>query len=473
MDHTTPSSPLDSLTPAQLREQAEHLFLSACSPLSRSMAFPRSRQGGRPYELAPFQLWMGVVVALLRGIKSQRDIWRLLCCHGFGPFAPVRLCDQAIYNRLAHPDSSMLHALFAHVRQQLRVLLAPYEQTQLAPFAKRVWAFDETTLDKIGRSLKHLRPLPNSDPRLLAGKVAALFDVRMQQWCVVRFSLDTVAHCQAVMWDVLQEIPADTLLLFDLGYFCFQWLDALTDRHIWWVCRLRTNTHWSAAHVFFQQGSTFDGLVWLGAEHSARTGHLVRLVRFRVEDTVYSYLSNVTDPTQLCLADMARLYARRWDIELAFKVLKTHLHMQFVWSAKPIVIQNQILACFLLAQVLHGVHLALSVQLGLKDPFDLSLELLLKEIPFVRSQGLDLLTYLSEQGTRIGVIRPSTRLKIEAPHVPLACLTFAPDDLLRWRTPRYKTYAKRTSEQRKPKGKGKAKDKDQPTDPPPASAQAG
>lgn len=464
MDDTTPSSSaLDSLTPAQLREQAEHLFLSACPAPSRSVSSVRSRRGGRPYDLPAIQLWMGVVVALLRGIKSQRDIWRLLCCHGFGPFAPVPLCDQAIYKRLAHPDTSPLQAFFAHFSQQMRVLLAPYEQTHLAPFAQRVWALDETTLDKIGRYLKHLRPLKNSDPRLLAGKVAALFDVRLQQWCAVRFSLNTVAHCQAVMWDLLQEVPAHTLLLFDLGYFCFQWLDALTDRSIWWVCRLRSNTRWSVAHVFFQHGSTFDGLVWLGAEHSARAGHLVRLVRFRVDDTLYTYLSNVTDPTQLCLADMARLYARRWDIEVAFKVLKTHLHLQFVWSAKPIVIQNQILACFLLAQVLHGLHLALSVQLGLKDPFDLSLELLLKEVPFVRAQGLDLLTYLSEQGTRIGVVRPCTRVKIEAPHLPLASLSFPPADLVRWRTPRYKTYAKRTSQQRKPKGKSNDKPPDQPS----------
>ncbi len=70
---------------------------------------------------------------------------------------------------------------------------------------------------------------------------------------------------------------------------------------------------------------------------------------------------------------MARLSARRWDIELAFKRLKCHLHLQFVWSAKPMVIQNQIWASFLLAQVLHGLHLYLSAQLGLQDPFDLPL----------------------------------------------------------------------------------------------------
>ena len=37
------------------------------------------------------------------------------------------------------------------------------------------------------------------------------------------------------------------------------------------------------------------------------------------EQSLRMYLTNVRDPLQLPIADIARLYARRWDIELAFR----------------------------------------------------------------------------------------------------------------------------------------------------------
>jgi IS4 transposase len=50
-------------------------------------------------------------------------------------------------------------------------------------------------------------------------------------------------------------------------------------------------------------------------------------VRFHDGTQLRSYLTNVLDPRQLCLPDIARLYARRWDIELAFLTLKDLLHL--------------------------------------------------------------------------------------------------------------------------------------------------
>jgi IS4 transposase len=61
-----------------------------------------------------------------------------------------------------------------------------------------------------------------------------------------------------------------------------------------------------------------DALVWLGTgQKQAR--HLVRLSD-GIE--VRMYLTNVCDPQLLSLAEVAQLYARSFDIEMAFRVRK-------------------------------------------------------------------------------------------------------------------------------------------------------
>ena len=117
-----------------------------------------------------------------------------------------------------------------------------------------------------------------------------------------------------------------SLLLFDLGYFSFSFFDALTEWKLWWVSRYRENTSYRIAHVFYRQREVLDALVWLGTgQKQAR--HLVRLVRLGDGVGVRMYLTNVCDQQVLSLGEVAQLYARRWDIELAFRLLKEYLGM--------------------------------------------------------------------------------------------------------------------------------------------------
>jgi IS4 transposase len=69
--------------------------------------------------------------------------------------------------------------------------------------------------------------------------------------------------------------------------------------------------------VFYRQREILDALIWLGTgKEQAR--HLVRLVRLGDGIGVRMYLTNVCDPQLLSLAEVAHLYGRRWDIEMAF-----------------------------------------------------------------------------------------------------------------------------------------------------------
>lgn len=428
--YDTASSPAVT-SAAGFARQAEPL-LRALAPCPAE-ASPRPR--GRPEEVSSGQLWLGLLLCLLRGLRHQRDLWRLLSWEGFWHFAPTPVGDQAIYKRLAHEGLGALEQLWLGLSRLLEERLAPYAQTSLAPFANGVFALDETILDPVARLLAPLRALPTGDPGLLPGKIAALFDVRLQQWRDFRFLPDAAENCKVHASDLLRTVVTGSLLLFDRGYFSFPWFDALSRQGYWWISRWREKTRYSLVHVYYQQGELFDGLIWLGATRD-QAACAVRLVQFRLGGTLYRYLTNVRDPLLLPLAQIARLYARSFDIELAFRLLKEHLGLRLLWSSKLLVIQQQCLACLLLAQLLQAFQVELAARAEV-DPFDVSLPLLLKALPTLLQRRHDPMTLLLTQGRRLGIIRPSSRQRLEPPTIPLWQLVFPPDDLILVRQARY------------------------------------
>jgi hypothetical protein len=154
------------------------------------------------------------------------QLWRLVSYFGLGCFAPVSVTDQAVYNRLERAVEPM-QRLCAQMAQWLFDILSPYEDGSLVPFAKQILALDESTLDSMKGWIADLRDLPAGDPALLAGRLCGLFDVRRQQWTRLDFLPNPLAHCQNHAREMLSTVQAGSLLLFDLGYFCFPWFDDL------------------------------------------------------------------------------------------------------------------------------------------------------------------------------------------------------------------------------------------------------
>jgi hypothetical protein len=134
--------------------------------------------------------------------------------------------------------------------------------------------------------------------------------------------------------------------------------------------------------------------------------------------------------------EIARLYARRWDIELAFLTLKRELGLHLIWSSKAVVVLAQVWACLIIAQVLQAIRMEVALRAEV-DPFEVSLPLLIEALPQFGLRGRDGIIECVNQGRRLGIIRPSTRLRVEAPEIPLALLLPLPKDFVLCRQPRY------------------------------------
>jgi hypothetical protein len=145
-----------------------------------------------------------------------------------------------------------------------------------------VVAIDETMLDPVARTVPALRGLPATDARRWPGRLAALFDVRAQQWVHPEHRAAAHETDEVAARGLLAHLRAGALILADPGYFGFAWFDDLAGAGFWWASRLRARTSHTVLHTFYDDGTTFDGRIFLGAHRADRAKRAVRLVRFRV-----------------------------------------------------------------------------------------------------------------------------------------------------------------------------------------------
>lgn len=412
------------------------VLLEACSQQTSQQL---RRQRGCPATLSWAHLALAVVLHLLQGWRSRLEVWRHVQRVPMGPFAPVRVSNQAVYERLDRRGISIMQRLFGSRSLWLHLRLTAYAEHHLAPFAPVVVALDESVLDTMLRRFPHKEELGHRTAkatRLPPGRIAGLFDLRYQQWHRVDVVPDGHANCKVHAPLLLDGLPVGSLILFDRGYASFPWYDELTRRGYFWITRPAKATGYPLVHAYVQQDHLFDGLVRVGRSHKDRAASIVRLVRFRCKGRWHAYLSNVLDPLTLSAADIVRLYARRWDIELAFRLLQDHLHLHTHWSEKWEVLALQVWASLLIAQVYHALQVELAARAGV-EVFDVSLALLVRWVPLMLAQHQDPMSVLLAQGRAIGLIRPSRRIPIEVPTLCLNEIVWPPDDLLLWQEPRY------------------------------------
>jgi hypothetical protein len=425
----------------QIESFLETVMRGVMGPHDQQAATEQAGKPGRPVVLPSVSLWMAVLVAVLRGFKSQRAIWRLLAAGGWWKQPSYDIEDQAVYKRLEQEGWKPLAHLFERVSLLLAHWLQPalqaYRQRHatLASFASEVVALDEMHLDQVSRRLPILRHLKRGDMQLLPGKLVALFDVRLQQWRAIDYIAQAKQNGLQEARALLGSVKQGALVLADLGYFCFQWFDELTDRGYSWISRVKENTSVVVLHTYYEAGETFDRLVWLGA-WNIKSKYAVRQVQFRQGGELRQYFTNVCDPTVLPLAEIARLYARRWDIELAFLTLKRELGLHLIWSSKSVVVLAQVWACLIIAQVLQAIRMEVALRAEV-DAFEVSLPLLIEALPQFSLQGRDGIVECVRQGRRLGIIRPSTRLRIQAPEIPREDLLPLPRETVLCRQPCY------------------------------------
>src|SRR5947209_13660453 len=115
----------------QLPVPTQHQLVSYVSEQTRALV-PARRGRGKPATLTALHLCLGIVLCGLEGFGSQLKLWRRLCLEPIGPFAPVRVVDQAIYNRLERA-AGVMRGFFEQASLWMSEQLVGLEERTLAP----------------------------------------------------------------------------------------------------------------------------------------------------------------------------------------------------------------------------------------------------------------------------------------------------------------------------------------------------
>jgi hypothetical protein len=289
--------------------------------------------------------------------------------------------------------------------------------------------------------------------------LAALFDLRRQLYWDVEFWGDAQQNEKVGVERWLDRLPVGTLLLFDLGFFAFRWFDTLTSRGFYFVSRQREKVS-AKLHCFLYDGPAGpvhlkESLVYLGAYRADRGAQPVRLIEVFTAQGTFRYLTNVLDPALLPAAHVVELYRRRWDIETAFKLLKSQFNLFLLWSGHLNVVLHQVFATLILAQVVLAVRNEVA-QLASARLREISLPLLIRWLPELARDGADPLATLARYGRHAGIIRPWRGKRYALPQVSPEDYAL-PIERPPPRIPRYAGKQGTSGTHRRPYGQGAAR----------------
>jgi hypothetical protein len=373
----------------------------------------RPARRGRPPIVTDAHLWGCTLLAVLDGCPTQRGIWgEVTTGQRWG--APVDVVDETVRKRLLQRESSPMADCFAQITALMTNCLPG--DTGLAPFATEVYALDATTLDKV------VRTDPSTGQRPLAGRVHTCFDVRRQLFRAIALTPNPAANERPLVPPLVADLPTGSLLLMDRGYTSFALFDHLVAAGFHLVTRY--DKTFTVTHTLTKTETVTDELGFCGIYRADRGQALLRRITLAVPGSrPRTYLTSVRDPQVLPPSAVAQVYARRWDVEVAFKTIKRGLGLHLIWSNHWTMIALQVWATLVIFQIASGIRAEIARRAGIAV-IDVSLALLVQRLPRIVQAGppgQDAIDFIVSRGRYGGLIRPARRATLTVPEdVPVA-----------------------------------------------------
>ena len=410
-----PPPPPDEVTAARIEEIVHPATLAQLSYY---------RQLGLRERTLTLPLMMALVLSLVwRQFSSVSEALRVWHQEGLLWAAPIKVSQQAISERLRTLPAELLERVLNDLLPQMQHRWArrerplPAELEWALAHYERVWAVDGSTLDGLLRRVGLLRNLPDWP---LAGRMMAILDVVSRLPQRVWYTDDSQAHDQRSWPDLLPTIPANTLLLFDLGFTNFKRYLHLIDRHVTFITRAKSNLSYHLKQVLHQSAHVHDYLIVITVDKQPVT---LRLVEVLYHGRWHRYLTNELDPTRLPVVYVVALYWQRGRIEDAYKLVKRLLGLAYFWVGSENGVTLQLWATWLLYAVLVDLSDEVAGELGVPLA-DIYLEMVYRSLYFCvnaihRGDATDPVSYLVANAKLFGLIKR----KRKPPNLSLLNLT--------------------------------------------------
>lgn len=381
------------------------------------------RQLGKRDRILNLPLMVAAVLTLLwREVSGVTELTRMLAREGFLWCRPTSVSQQAMSPRFLTFPAELFEKVFKELLPHFQEVWHSRNRRPLpesVEFAQnifeRIWIIDCSTLEALFQKLGSREEAPKGK---LAGKMGVVIDLMRRLPVEIWFQEKASASDIRFEENILELVPAETLLLLDRGFYHFHFWHQLMEREVSFITRLKKGAALVIEEVFSSGYALRDRKVRLGSGTKKTPYITLRLIEVRVGKTWHSYLTSVLDPQILPPYVVADLYGRRWRIEEAFNTVKRLLGLSYLWTGSVNGVQLQIWGTWLFYAVLVNLGDAVADELNIH--FDqISLEMIYRglyhfSVAYQKGKATNPITYFAApENQDLGIVKRQRKPRVK------------------------------------------------------------
>lgn len=363
-----------------------------------------------------------IVLSLVsRQIASLSEALRVLEKEGLLWVEALKVSKEALSKRFERLPASLFANVFEqvisaqHERRQARVAAAKESDPQtgaadgvsgLSSTYACVWIGDGSTLEQLRKTTTALR---QNESTVLGGKILMIVEAERHQPVQVFYEEYGWINEKRFNERIIASMPVGGLIVLDMGFFSFDFFDAMTESGKYFLTRMRSKIAYRSITVLSEGARYRDEIIELGMHRSDPCKHQVRMVSVLWGTTWYRYLTNELDAKRMSAEQVATLYRTRWRIEEAFLLTKRLLGLSYVWVGGSNGVQIQVYATLIFYSVL--INLCTEVADVLKEPLDrISVEMVFRSLYHysrarARDEQTEVVSYLCANAKLFGIVK--------------------------------------------------------------------
>ena len=199
---------------------------------------------------------------------------------------------------------------------------------------KRLYIMDSSTISLFKDILKGVGRNPKNGKKKGGIKAHTIIKASENVPCLIRYS-EAARHDHMFLSDAM-NLPSGSILTFDKGYVDYAQYEAFTRKSIWYVTRLKDNALYTARKEFdipddADSGVLKDEEVVLFYGKNKQKEHKARRIAYwdSENERLFEFITN---NFELSAEKIAKIYKKRWQIELLFQTVKAKLSSEiFSW----------------------------------------------------------------------------------------------------------------------------------------------
>ena len=289
-----------------------------------------------------------MLFAAFEGYQSIREvIWGLLGeAHKLAHLGLGYIVKRSTFSEANKRRSSKVFGeIYMSVYQKYASVLADSHLTDTD--MKRLYIMDSTTISLFKEILQGVGRLSKGGKRKGGIKAHTIIKADENVPYLIRYS-EAAKHDHFFLKEA-HRLPKGSIITFDKGYVDYGQYERFTENNIWYVTRLKDNAIYKSTKDFDVQSESAvqkDEEIMLYYGTNKKKQHRARRIVYWDADNkrMFEFISNNFD---LTAEKIARIYKKRWQIELLFKQLKQNFPLKYFLGDNENAIEIQIWAAML------------------------------------------------------------------------------------------------------------------------------